>query len=444
MNYEIREMQTVSLAENEIWGNKAAYLSDARQNGIPVPDGFCVLVKEKKIDRGDTSFSKDLEDWFHSLKKRTGALKYIARSSSPQEDRSNHIFPGIYKSKKDIRYYKELMDNIVLCYESFSSDIADMYLKEINVRTLEPEAFCIMIQEQVDPDYSGVAFTRVPIPGYYESDSCFVEMVKDHCQDMLQGKMESNAYIVDRMRRGSWIRRLHCPSAIAEVLEEDIFGKLVSVINKISKLYGRAFNIEWGYVNKEIVIYQIRPLSFRHIKIAKKRLGQSSLGLKANAMKKFRELGLFEKELLIIDPGKSVAEIEAILQTADFLSGAITIRYSYQKELGLPRYFANNKQEAFRFICDTYQSLWTIILHESISVRDSYELYLDKQRTVLEHVPGMWESDNKSAVDTWVYENGFVKAFAVNCLRRARYENASSNETRLIEPYTETEIRQIA
>ena len=167
-------------------------------------------------------------------------------------------------------------------------------------------------------------------------------------------------------------------------------------------------------------------------------------GLKAEAMRKFYEAGLFQKELLIIEPGKALDDVLHILEMENSLKGEITVRYSCGRELGLPRYFAENKKAALQFISDTYETEWSVILHESISVRNSYELYLDENKAILEHVPGMWETDSKSAADTWIFRGHQVEAYAANCLRKARYENASAKEYHMIEPYTEKEIREIA
>ena len=454
MDYKIREMKNLTLADNGIWGNKAAYLSDARENGIPVPDGFCIAIKGKGIDKNNSQFLKELEGHFNQLKENTHSTFYIARSSSQYEDRENHIFPGIYKSRKNIADINRLVEDVELCCKSFSAKIVDRYIKEAEVKEPQQQYSCVIVQEQIEPEYSGVAFTKVPIEGYHGLDSFLVEMTRGHCQDMLQGKRRANTYIVRKQPSLPEIKKLFCPDGIDGRMEYDILEKLAATVNRIVELYGTALNIEWGYTKGRIIIFQIRPMAYRNRKTRwedKEEVldpiengSRTGGGLKAEAMRKFYEAGLFQKELLIIEPGKALDDVLHILEMENSLKGEITVRYSCGRELGLPRYFAENKKAALQFISDTYETEWAVILHESISVRNSYELYLDENKAILEHVPGMWETDSKSAADTWIFRGHQVEAYAANCLRKARYENASAKEYHMIEPYTEKEIREIA
>lgn len=451
MNYEIREIKDLTLADNEIWGNKAAYLADARKKGIPVLDGFCIAIDRGGIDRKDAHYLGDVEEHFARLRENTHARLYVARSSAQYEDKENHMFPGIFKSKENISDIEELLENIELCYASFKAEIVDRYIKEVNIKEPQQRYFCVLVQEQIEPEYSGVVSTKVPIPGYYEMDSFLIEMVEGHCQDMLQGRKKSNTYIVGRQADLEGIRRLFCATAIDMEKERDILGELTAVIKRIMEFYGSMLNIEWGYVNGKIIIFQIRPMFYRNRKVSETKEEEnesiavsSGGGLKAMAMKKFYEAGLFQKKLLLIEPGKTLDEIEHILEMESSLEGEITVRYSCGRELGLPRYFASDKRAALHFIRETYESKWAIILHESISVRDSYELYLDEKKIILEHVPGMWETDSQETTDIWIYQGQQVKAFSASCLRKARYESAYSKEYCMVEPYTEKEIQKIA
>lgn len=154
--------------------------------------------------------------------------------------------------------------------------------------------------------------------------------------------------------------------------------------------------------------------------------------------------GIISKKLLVIEQAESITEITKKVEAAMWLDGQITVRYSYDCRLGLPRYFASNKEDALSFIKKTWQSGWTIIIHESIHVMNSFELYLDQEKAILEHIPGMWESDNKSATDLWVFGDGKVTAYAAGMNRIARYEGAALEKHQVVEPYNEAEMKQIA
>lgn len=441
MKYVIKEMKELDFANNKTYGNKAAYLSDAQKKGLNVPDGFCIVFRGIHQEINNSDFIIELKRHFQSLKMRTGASRYIVRSSAQYEDRKSHIFPGIFESKKDVCDLKDLLNAVDFCYKSFRTKIMEMYISSLEVKVNENGNYCIMVQEQIEPEYSGVAFTKIPISGYYEMNNFWIEMTQKHCQDMLLGKIESNTYIVDKQKNDEKYRKMSTAFFISQDLERKIVNRLKSVINEIIHYYGCALDIEWGYYKEEIYIFQIRPIQCPK---KKKNSESNDIGWKAEAMKKFRKLNLFQNNLLVIEPGKDLEEIEKELKETKFMKSEITIRYSCKRELGLPRYFAINKEDAYEFIKRTYHSEWAIIIHESITVRDSFELYLDGKKCILEHVPGMWESDNKGETDIWIYHNNRITSYTANGIRRARYEDAENQEYKMVMPYKEEEIVEIA
>ena len=85
-----------------------------------------------------------------------------------------------------------------------------------------------------------------------------------------------------------------------------------------------------------------------------------------------------------------------------------------------------------------------MIIHESLQVLDSFELYLDKDKCIIEHVPGMWESDVQSKADAWIYYDGVINAYICQEVRRAKYESSAGIEYRNVNPYTKKQSYDIA
>lgn len=443
MEYRIEGLEQLCFADREIWGNKAAYLSDGKKRGLPVKDGFCIILKENALDGETEDFQRQLREEFWNLKKRTGAVQLIARSSAQLEDQKEHIFPGIYRSRMGISNPEELLEAIHLCYNSFHTETAKLYMKNMGITKETQEFFCILVQEQIEPEYSGVAFTKVPMKGYHETNSYYVELVKGHCQAMIQGKKRSNAYLVEKFQGKFQSRRLSEAVRICPEVEWEVLRKLRGILEQAVYLYGPNLDLEWGYRSGEIIIFQIRPVHQQEEK-GKKASSVVQIGMKAEAMKKFYDMGLFQKKLLILNPNKDREALMNAIRKNEEMDGPITVRYSWNQELGLPRYFAKDKRDAEAFIRKTYHSSWTVILHESITVRDSYELYLDHEKAILEHMPGMWETDSKAATDIWIYRGRKVSAFAANGVRVAKYEDMIAEEYLTVEPYQEIEIKEIA
>lgn len=444
-DYIIKDIAELSVEDKKIWGTKFWYLSDVLKKGVKVPAGFGIAIRNKKYLKNNQGFFYDVKQYFEILKGKTQNTHFIVRSSMQCEDEKKHVFPGIYYSKRNINSFEELLTAIWLCYESFYSNLAIQYTKASDVDNMIPQYLGIIVQEQVEPEYSGVLFTRVPIQGYYETNSHWLEITNGHCQSMLQGTQKGNSYLVNRTEDGIIITQLECSIQINTKEVGKIIEALESVVNKFAYSYRDYLDIEWGYSNKQITIFQIRPVSLLKSQTVERCVNKLETGLKAAAMKKFYDLGIFPRKLLILDNATKtdIDSIEKLIYKKGFSQNPITIRYSYKSELGLPRGFAKNLDEAANYIRRTYNPGWTIILYESINVIHSYELYLDDHKAILEHLPGMWESDNKEPTDIWVLENNHINAYSAKCVRRAKYENNSSVKYSFVPPYDENKMKTI-
>lgn len=445
MGYIIKKIEQLDMKDNKVWGNKIAYLSDASRKGFIVPKGFGVAFDENYSKEYESDFNKHLIAQFCCLKRETGAKNFIVRSSAQGEDRKNHVFPGIYKSKENIEKAEQLLDAIEECYKSFLSDTVKNYKSKMRINGSRKERCCLLVQEQIQPELSGVVFTRVPIDGYYNCDSYLVELVRGHCGVMLQGKVNPEvSYIISGKNDDLDVKRIWTLHGIYISKEKELLRKIKQTVDQLVELYGSELDIEWGYENGHIIIFQIRPIQHIKTRNVKRHYVDKQFGLKAEAMEKFSKKGLFPKKLLIIEPGRNLDEIRTRIEEAKELRGALTVRYSCGKELGLPRGFLEDKAAVMTFINNTYNTAWTIILHESICVCHSYELYIDKEKTILEHVPGMWESDSKIATDVWIFRGNQVTAYASGYVRNAKYESAGTSYYRQVEPYSEYEMKEIA
>lgn len=443
MDYIITEYNNLSIANRNVWGNKAACLADARNKGLPVPDGFCILFRGQYADADNYELKKSVEKYFKELQKRTGSQYYIVRSSGQHEDEAKHLFPGIYRSQKNVSDLNGMMEAIKFCSDSLNTEIAEIYIGDMALKEKALKGFCVLIQEQMEPDYSGVVFTKVPIPEYYGQDTYLVEMVKGHCRNMIQGKESSNSYLMMKEYGSFRIRSLSCHENIYSEIEEEVLKKLGMLIQDIIREYGETLDIEWGYSAERITIYQIRSADVKEKTPDFSEIKITDIGMKANAMKKFYSLGLFQKKLLVAEAGTTINEIMRLLQETG-MKRQITVRYSCGCELGLPRGFVLGEEGVYSFLKQTWNPDWTVILHESIAVKDSYELYMDEEKIILEHIPGMWESDNQTTPDVWLYQDNKVTVFAAGSVRVARYEDLISEEYLYIEPCSEEELKKTA
>lgn len=133
-------------------------------------------------------------------------------------------------------------------------------------------------------------------------------------------------------------------------------------------------------------------------------LDSAIVGQKAAAMAYFSRVGLFDKQLFIAAPSSKNQLIDQIRQLTIGPKGA-TLRFSRGEELGLPRLFVRTREALVDSIYKLHNPTWTTIVHQYIDVRRSFELNLESSRWVLEHVPGMWESDNSLYPDIARFHN---------------------------------------
>lgn len=107
----------------------------------------------------------------------------------------------------------------------------------------------------------------------------------------------------------------------------------------------------------------------------------------------FRRVGLFDDRLAVIPPTDIDHVIERARQVAVPEEG-VTLRFSLGDALGLPRLFVRSHDALVDTLRAVHRPEWTTIIHPYLDVRRSFEANIERTAWLLEHVPGMWESDN--------------------------------------------------
>lgn len=460
MEFIIATIEELSSWENrERFGNKALMLSRIEKYNVNILPGFCVLIHgnemfERDKLEGDIRFREK----FTRLMGKSRNQKLIARSSGMMEDSEEHLFPGVYKSVSGIMTMQQLLDAVEECYHSQKSDKAQRYSKMVHASTMD--VFCVLIQRELEPEYSGIAYTKLPFEGYWSGDCMMVQMVQGGCTLLAKGIQEGNTYVLhDRLRRWDAEKEVHhkCLNrkiAVEQAVEEPMLSALYKTGRKLVEIFNSELDVEWAYRKGKIYIFQVRPINKRNIK----HKGASEItykpdenqlieadndnGLKWNAMKYFWENGMFEKGVLLLDAHLSLEEIKDRLYQTKFSGGAITVRFSYKNQIGMPRAFVNGKEEAFEFIKKNWTQECALIIYEDICVQDSYEIYIDDKKTILEHVPGVWESDSKLMADSVVAYEGYTDFWRVEVSRDAKFEDYIGISKRMVPPFSRDDLME--
>ena len=139
----------------------------------------------------------------------------------------------------------------------------------------------------------------------------------------------------------------------------------------------------------------------------------------------FRRVGLFDDRLLVIPPC-DIDQALAGIRKVEVAPQGVTLRFSQGEALGLPRMFIRSRDELVDTLRRIHRQDWTTIVHPYIDVRRSFEANIEGALWILEHVPGMWESDNTLLPDmlqTTVH--GGLEAYLYVFERSARVASTS-------------------
>ncbi|NQU99869.1 MAG: phosphoenolpyruvate synthase, partial [Parcubacteria group bacterium] len=210
-------------------GGKGASLGEMQNNGFPIPSGFVVLASafEKYLEETDLNVeiesalkgvnSKDMKsvenasEIINHLIKRTpiessiekeiliefnklGAKFVAVRSSATAEDSKIDSWAGELESYLNTTE-KSLMENVKKCWMSLFTPRAIFYRF---ARKLEKQAIsvAVVIQEMVESEISGVAFSVHPVTQDY--NQMIIEAGWGLGEAIVLGKITPDSYVVNK------------------------------------------------------------------------------------------------------------------------------------------------------------------------------------------------------------------------------------------------------
>jgi hypothetical protein len=425
-------LNSVDAQNSDLVGGKAATLARLMSKGFPIPPGFCVSTAAfEKFSHLATARDFILELEHHALKLFTSdsVQELIVRSSANIEDSPQHLFPGLFSSFHDVSHVQDVMPAVCSCFAAVSSPEVHNYcrLKSISHKMLKMAA---LVQVQLSARYSGVVFSS-PVPNEDRKvGGTYVELVQGPSRNFLAGSEEPNAYLIDKQN----VTRVSGASESIADVHAEVCRKVAQLFVDVSRELGEAHLLEWLSNDSGVYILQARPLpGLRTPRTCGARNYAASdtsptvaipkaeqLGLKAAAMAFYAELGWFTKPLVIIPPHVSEQDRNHTIMANDLGGGPLTIRFSHRHDVGLPRLFVANTDEAMGRISQVANPEWTVIIHPYLDIRHSFEIQIEHHRTVLEQVPGLWESDAQVAPDVVLEEGESCVAFRVTDRRKIR------------------------
>lgn len=272
----IAEFDNIKISRKN--GNKANSLVALRKAGFPVPDGFVLnsdvfdgffaannlsQALRREFSKNDlTELGSETLKMISgsSLDKKTLSIidkltssekKYAVRSSCTKEDLEGLSFAGqyetfLYVDKKDIP------GKIIECYKAtFNRNIIAYCAKNgIDLKTLK---MAVIVQEMVDPDYSGICFTINPMTG--NDKGMLIEVGEGVGEGLVSGRKTPKQYRYD------WYSEKVLGPKSKTPLDAAMIEKIGKCFSNIQAHFGYPCDIEFAIQNDNLYVLQARRIT---------------------------------------------------------------------------------------------------------------------------------------------------------------------------------------
>jgi phosphohistidine swiveling domain-containing protein/glycerol-3-phosphate acyltransferase PlsY len=241
---------------DQVWssaqvGAKAATLSQLKAWGYPVPRGYV-------LQAGDDPAA------LVKLTQPSAAEPVVVRSSAIGEDSLTASAAGQYQSVVNVTSQTELEAAIATCFNAYNAPSATRYRQD---RGLPDAGMNLLVQQQVQGLYSGVAFSRDPITRW--GNTVVIEALPGAASPVVSGQITPERYrvpITDTdLQPGD-------PWQLPEALELSVDGRgqvpcrLLQQVAFLTRHLEQTFHgipqdVEWSFDGEQLWVLQSRPIT---------------------------------------------------------------------------------------------------------------------------------------------------------------------------------------
>lgn len=236
-------------------GGKAYNLNILTKNGINVP-------KWGVVNSSDDDFVVE-EDKL-----------YAVRSSAVGEDGSGNSFAGQMESYLYVKP-QDIKNRIQDVINSANSERIKFY-REQNGLSNDDIKVGVIIQEMINSEVSGVAFSSNPITG--KRNEVVISSVFGLGEGLVSGELNADTFIVEGEKitknivekpykiifdreNGFGTKQEPNKEPIAPSLTDNQIKEIAQEVKKIVEIYGKPQDIEWAYEGGKLYILQARPIT---------------------------------------------------------------------------------------------------------------------------------------------------------------------------------------
>lgn len=277
-------------------GTKALELMRLTAEGFAVPPGFVletgffqpwmeelagmpdwprVLAGSSDGLTLDAGRKRALDDALSGLGKGGPGHLYAVRFSSPEEDLEQASFAGAYKTRLAVPGEK-LEAAILACFASCFDERVILYKRQKGL-SVEHPSMAVIVQELLDADAAGVAFSLNPRNNCY--DEAVINANFGLGESVVSGEAEPDEFVIDKVSRiqiserigskehrsapavgGGVEKRPRAGPNSACISRRDREG-IVEILKEVEARRGEPVDIEWAILRGKVYLLQARPIT---------------------------------------------------------------------------------------------------------------------------------------------------------------------------------------
>lgn len=241
---EAREISPVSLV-----GGKGGHLQKLVSWEVNVPPFFVVTTESFRYFRKHHALPEALKEKFETFLERHP--KIALRSSMISEDHADSSFAGLFETLLDVTN-ENWQNSLQKIFESVESPRVLEYIEKKNLQI--DLVMAVVAQELIEVEKSGVLFSRSPVP---PTSAVAIDAAFGMGEGVVSGLADVDNYLLTRTKEIIEIRR----NNKTDVLSEAELGELVDLAIHLEEKAGSPSDIEWGYKNGKLYLFQIRPIT---------------------------------------------------------------------------------------------------------------------------------------------------------------------------------------
>jgi pyruvate,water dikinase len=227
-------------------GGKAFNLGRLAAAGVPVPAGF-VITPEAFAAWGVA------EPAVAAATSALGGERYAVRSSAVAEDLAGASYAGMYETVLNVTP-GEVGATARGVSESTSADRVQAYRAERAgaAGASEGTRMAVLVQEMVEAQAAGVAFTADPITG--DADQVVITAVGGLGERLVDGQAVGDQWVV-RAEQAT------CQRCIEGAIEAGHALEVARLARRAEALFGSPQDVEWAITAGRVFVLQARPMT---------------------------------------------------------------------------------------------------------------------------------------------------------------------------------------